>query len=297
VGPGNVWAVGNRLVETAAAFQTLVEHWNGHHWSIVASSNRGQRNTLEAVAAVAGDDIWAAGYRLGTNQHLQTLIEHWNGHVWSIVPSPNPGTDPSFCGDLIDDRLLAIAAPSPGVAWAFGKADCFGALTEVWDGSSWKVRVKDQESSPGSSDLQGGRALSPGDAWAVGQTSDGDTLTRRWSGSRWKTVASPTPPGHAAHLNGVAATSSANAWAVGWNQDPQSKLRDLVLHWDGSAWKVQKTPTPYLGSIGEGLLAVVATSPRNAWAVGNGSTFATGYMWIEHWNGTAWKAQAPPKIH
>jgi hypothetical protein len=34
-------------------------------------------------------------------------------------------------------------------------------------------------------------------------------------------------------LNGVAATSARNVWAVGGN----GAGRNLILHWDGTAWK------------------------------------------------------------
>jgi hypothetical protein len=44
-------------------------------------------------------------------------------------------------------------------------------------------------------------------------------------------VASPTY-GQSSELLGVAATSTRNAWAVGWD------LKALILqHWNGTAWK------------------------------------------------------------
>jgi hypothetical protein len=90
----------------------------------------------------------------------------------------------------------------------------------------------------------------------------------------------------------VTATSHTNAWAVGL-QSRGGPATPLVLHWNGTAWKVQSSPSPGVTSR---LLGVVATSATNAWAVGfqqhsNGSPELT---LMEHWNGAAWKVVASP---
>jgi hypothetical protein len=61
------------------------------------------------------------------------------------------------------------------------------------------------------------RAVSPTNIWAVGAFSDGSgfqTLILHWNGSKWVHVPSPSP-GSSNDLNGVAASSATNAWAVG----------------------------------------------------------------------------------
>ena len=70
---------------------------------------------------------------------------------------------------------------------------------------------------------------------------------------------------HNNNLLGVAATSATNAWAVGNYSDGSVDLT-LVLHWNGTAWKVQ--PTPNVGTMDNDLYGVAATSSGNAWAVG-----------------------------
>jgi hypothetical protein len=61
----------------------------------------------------------------------------------------------------------------------------------------------------------------------------------------------------------------------------------VILHWTGTAWQVQKSPSR---GIEPGLSSVAATSATNAWAVGS-----RGYRTlIEHWNGTAWQVQKSP---
>ncbi|HCI81875.1 MAG TPA: hypothetical protein DHW02_19540 [Ktedonobacter sp.] len=105
----DIWAVGAFQSSEFSLDQTLIEHWDGTSWSIVASPNQGSGiNGLSAVAAVSATNIWAVGYASS-----QTLIEHWDGTSWSIVASPNPGT--SY------NRLYGVAAiPTSSNLWAVG---------------------------------------------------------------------------------------------------------------------------------------------------------------------------------
>src|SRR5581483_9325691 len=119
--------------------RTLVEHWDGTHWSVVPSPNRSSiRNVLNGVAVAAAGSVWAVGYAgltqppagsgsaVASSGRVQaagsaglasmqntTLTEHWDGTRWSIVPSPSGGTEPNF------DAVVAI---SPSNVWAVGQA-------------------------------------------------------------------------------------------------------------------------------------------------------------------------------
>jgi hypothetical protein len=151
-----------------------------------------------------------------------------------------------------------------------------------WNGRAWK-RVRSP--SPEVSILQGVAAASARSAWAVGFYSavtrpgprKSTPLILRWNGRGWKRTPSPT---RTAALQGVAATSAGNAWAVGDTGTITRPGGTLILHWSGRAWK--RVPSPNTGSL-EG---VTATSSRNAWAVG-GSL-------IVRWNGTSWKEVPSP---
>lgn len=112
----NAWAVGFSE-KTTTDFRTLIEHWNGSTWSVVASPNTGSgANTLAAIAAVNASDIWAVGaQRASQGARFRTLTEHWNGHTWTIAPSPSPGQG--------DDWLFgATAIPHGAGFWAVGSA-------------------------------------------------------------------------------------------------------------------------------------------------------------------------------
>jgi hypothetical protein len=80
-------------------------------------------------------------------------------------------------------------------------------------------------------------------------------------------VTSPNPAGGVTELavDGVAATSARNAWAVG-TYNTSSAQRTVILHWNGRAWKLVPNPSP---GPEPGLSGVAATSAGNIWAVGD----------------------------
>jgi hypothetical protein len=54
-------------------------------------------------------------------------------------------------------------------------------------------------------------------------------LLMRWTDGAWKLI---PPPGTGMVIFGLAATSPANAWAVGYKQPDTT----VILHWNGSKW-------------------------------------------------------------
>jgi serine/threonine protein kinase len=87
------------------------------------------------------------------------------------------------------------------------------------------------------------------------------------------------------NLSGVAVVpGGGGAWAVGWNLPAQTPV---IYHWDGATWT--QSPSPSLAPYSE-LKAVAATSPTDAWAVGD-----NGAALVEHWDGSAWTQVAAPQ--
>ena len=115
------------------------------------------------------------------------------------------------------------------------------------------------------------------------------------SGVTCESVPTPSVGSGSSQLNGVAITSSRNAWAVGSYFPNFTHSQPLIERWNGTAWLVQASPNPS-GSDLRRLSGVAATSSRNAWTVGSyhGSQFPKALL--EHWNGSAWKIQASPKL-
>jgi hypothetical protein len=148
--------------------------------------------------------------------------------------------------------------------------------------------------------------VSADDVWAVGFSPHPSgtplyirqTLIEHWDGSNWSVVPSPNPAGKTyVVLNGVAAISSNDIWAVGHAGDPGSvPLQTLTEHWDGTRWSIVPSPSPgtYNGNV---LTAVAAISTNDVWAVGwyqSGPTGQEGGALTMHWDGTSWTVVPNP---
>jgi hypothetical protein len=292
----NAWAVGKNFdVCDTNTSRTLIEHWNGRKWAVQPSlspspGGASQDSSLSGVAATSATNAWAVGANGGDYGPGQTLIEHWNGRKWAVQPSPSPG------GTSRDCSLSGVAATSVTNAWAVG--DCTsGALIEHWNGKTWTVQPSPSRGGASQdSYLSGVTATSPTNAWAVGystSTTSGmsRTLIEHWNGKRWTVQPSLNPAGGAAqsdYLSGIAATSPINAWAVGsygsaaGGQNLPSQ--PLIEHWNGKRWTVQGSISPRRGAFPPNELSgVAATSPTNAWAVGDW-TSPTARTLIERWH-------------
>jgi len=295
----NAWAVGYRFNGTAR--QTLIEHWNGTSWTQETSPNPGGNandNWLFGVSALSAQNAWAVGfYSDGTLDH--TLIEHWNGISWTQVPSPDPACIPG-------DALNSVTAISPTNVWAVGSVtDCFtlNGTPAVfhWNGTSWSEKLINTPNGLLGGELRGVAATSANNVWAVGdyptgQAGDANTLIEHWNGTNWKLIPSPDATGVLNLLNGVAATSGSNAWAVGGSvrNFPHSPVT-VILRWNGHAWS--RVPSPHPGKFnGDELLGVSAVSAGDAVAVGDylDPVSATAKNLAVRWNGTSWSLTSAP---
>ncbi len=92
----------------------------------------------------------------------------------------------------------------------------------------------------------------------------------------WNVVPSPNP-GSQNVLDGVAAISQSDIWAVGYSDNST-----LTKHWDGANWNV--VPSPNDGGTSY-LYAVTAIATNNVWAVGSNGNNQT---LTEHWDGSNW---------
>ena len=160
--------------------------------------------------------------------------------------------------------------------------------------ASWST-VFSPNPSINANSLRGVAAISASDVWAVGSyasssTSTDQTLIEQWNGKSWNVIPSPNT-GHADFLNGIAASSATNVWAVGFYQDSSSYDRTLIEQWNGTSWSIVPSPSP--GGFGSVLYGVTAISASDAWAVGYYND-GIGKTLIEHWNGTSWSVVSSP---
>ncbi len=285
ISPTDIWAAGSYTDNKMGYSDTLIENWNGVQWSVVSSPNIASANNyLYGISADSASDIWAVGYY--STGYEKTLIEHWDGSSWSIVSSPNPGS--GF------NDLYGVVAINSSDAWAVGQAvnqsqSQGNALIEQWNGHEWDSVTS---ASPGAVEntLYSVSAVNANDIWAVGDYANTKshemTLTEHWNGSSWSYVQSPTVGRFANFLYGVAAISTSDVWAVGFNwAAPGNISQTLTEHWDGTQWTVVSSPNPPGGD--NVLNGVFAVAPNDVWAVGgsNGETLAI------KWDGTQWNVE------
>lgn len=124
----DIWATGTAFNLPGNTSQTLIEHYNGSTWTIVASPNaRSSQNFLHGVTAISARDIWAVGLSITNTGVRKTLIEQWNGSTWRIVSSPSPGSDLNSL-----DSITRV--PTTGQIWAVGsyKTNSDRTLTQFY---------------------------------------------------------------------------------------------------------------------------------------------------------------------
>jgi len=207
---------------------------------------------------------------------------------WVNGQPPSPGST--------DSRLRGVAVLSACDAWAVGSQIGTGAsqtLIEHWDGAAWSVVPSP---SPGAflNVLYTVRATSADSIWAVGRfgSAGGDhTLIEHWNGTVWSVVPSPGPAG--SELTAVRVVSAPDVWAVGDTFDG-TRSRTLIMRWNGSAWTRVASPNPGGPADSDVLAGIAATSPSNAWAVGEISDGTTFRTLILRWNGARWARIASP---
>jgi hypothetical protein len=124
IAPSDVWAVGHFDERPQPADKALIEHWDGHVWSIVAAPRfLDPVSDLNAVSATPkGGPVWAVGSEQIADRATNLVLELLNG-VWRVVPSPDHGP--------YSNALLGVAAISAKDMWAVGAASHLASSTAV----------------------------------------------------------------------------------------------------------------------------------------------------------------------
>ncbi len=185
-------------------------------------------------------------------------------------------------GAVAAASFVAVAALASAQAGTAAQATCAG----------WTLS---RPPSPGSDDVLLGTAVtSPGQVWAVGEYVNAESgeqdLIARWTGSEWLQVPSPNPapPAQLNELDGVAAVSAREAWAVGDSGlSTGEDTKTLIARWRDGAWTQVASPSP--GSLVNYLGGVAAIGPASAWAVGNYSGNGKQRTLILRFAGHAWQ--------
>jgi hypothetical protein len=288
-GPNDVWAAGY-YTDANSYYHTLVEHWNGSIWGVVASPDEGVSADLLGVAATSPGDAWVVGQYAGNV--AETVAELWNGTAWSIVPSPN-------AGPVNDNYLVHVTALSRNNVWAVGSysddSNVNKTLAQHWDGTVWSDTPSNNVQSARQNVFRGIAAATTNDVWAVGNYVTGNnvvqTLAEHWDGRIWNIALTPNVGSGNNDLTSVAVVAPNDVWAVG-DYTNNNVTQTLVEHWDGGSWSV--VPSPNQGSGDNYLFDVEGVMANDIWAVGRVHVGSTDRTLIEHWNGNAWAIVASP---
>jgi hypothetical protein len=227
VAADNVWAVG-RSGNANGTLRTLIEHWDGSAWSVVASPNPGATNNLlNSIVAVSANDIWAVGQQLGTQGPDQGLILHWNGTQWSVAAGASTTSDVLlYSVGALGNAVTAVgdALPQGGPELSFAE--------QFMPGQPWTQAPTPNAISTSDNILYAVAATSGG-AWAVGNYLDANgnfqALIEQWNGTSWS-IAPTSGPGSGSNILGAVTAVSANdVWAVGSYDNGGSSL-SLIEH-------------------------------------------------------------------
>jgi len=276
ISPTLAWAAGTVNVGLANPGQ-VIEQWNGAKWSVVPGPKfgTGEQPSVFAMTSTSATDIWAIGSLLLDEEELFFLFEHWDGTQWTATISES--------GDAF---LFGASADAPNDAWAVGfngpENDESATLAVHYDGSSWQ-QVATPNVGAGANQLNGVLALAPDDVWAVGfstsvpppQQAPTLTLIEHYDGTKWSVVPSPNVGPNSIYqsnrLFGLTANSPTDIWAFGsfFFANGSEQQSTLLLHWNGTNWRIVPSPDPTTGGfLSDLLFAGVTPSPGNVWIFG-----------------------------
>ena len=272
--PNDVWAVGNALDTATQHTTSVIQHFNGKKWSLVASPHFASGDQLFAVKAIASNDVFAVGeFNSDVFNCLQfcgpkpqPLIEHFDGTKWTVIPTPALKAGQT-------QSLKHVAATSHNDVWVTGVDEPpFQAAIMHFDGQKFRNVPFPSLSRV---DLEQIAAISANDAWVVGDivtaTTTGttvSTLTAHWNGKIWTIVPSPNAT-NADALGEVSARSSTDVWAVGCSMScgaDSGAGTILVEHFDGTRWAIN--PVPQIGTMGDVAFGILALSSGDIFVAG-----------------------------
>lgn len=144
--------------------------------------------------------------------------------------------------------------------------------------------------------IRGIGAISSNDVWAVGEYDEQPSfsLIQHWNGTSWTTVTSPNPGSNYNSLYDVEGLTSNNVYAVGNFTVPPGNTQMLILHWNGTVWDQESTPSVAGGS---GLESVLMFGPNDVYSAGYKTIGAPGPLagtLVTHWNGSSWNIETTP---
>lgn len=252
-------------------------------------------HTSEDDASLDGIDFshpnegWAVGYDYASEEasNERAYIVRFDEGSYDVMSDLPPRRGSTVLHDV-------SALPS-GSAFVAGsqKRRRWRAVVLRWDGNEW-TRMATPQPGRGAL-LRGIVALAEDDVWAVGDYEVAGavyrTLVLHYDGERWSRAPAPSPGHNYAGLKAVGASSSDDAWAVGWGR--VGGEGGVVLRWDGSRWRRLALPKR-LEDKRVDLDAVETVAPDDVWVVGRAPQSRRSLALALHWNGERWERRPMP---
>jgi len=306
--PDPVGAIVSRLYGVSCSAAAACTAVGASIQGAARSGTRGPRGVRPGAAARRA--AWGRGGRgawtglgggtaaSGGGPLAATLAEAWNGTAWSIQHTPNPaGTSEGL------DLLLGVSCRSAASCTAVGSSSAGGSVTtavlgEAWNGTAWSIVA-----IPGAGRFDntlGGVSCGPAACVVAGYYRDESGTQHplaEFSGSSgWIVRPPPGPPGAVPSiLAGVSCGAASACAAVGLYHNSTGTSRTLAETWNGTAWRVQRTPdSPELPQ--NTLAGVSCTSASACMAVGQVYGTRSGTTLAESWHGTAWAIRPGPAL-
>ena len=196
-------------------------------WLTLANGIGFVAERIEAVAALPGGDLVAAGYFEATAGRRR--IARWNGTQWLALAS---GLGPQFIGSNSSVRALTILANGDLVAAGWIPTASGVTVNHIarWDGVAWSALGSGMNGWVDSlTTMANGDVIAGGTFTSAGGVST--TGLARRDGSVWSAIAS----GASVNAQTVTALSGGGGGLiVAGDATNNAMLR--IEHWDGSAW-------------------------------------------------------------
>ena len=192
-------------------------------------------------------------------------------------------------------RVIMIAAVAGLLIWPAGTASAAAGSQTVW-----KVQATPNPAGVLGSQLTGVSCPSAKACFAVGASSTGDQgnqpLAEHWNGTVWAIQHAVKPKtSEDTDLEAISCPTVSNCTAVGFYTNTSGSNLALAEHWNGSAWSVQRIPTPSSVLAGNPfkLLGVSCAAAHSCVTVGFyfDPSLDGNVIVAEHWNGKRWAIQ------
>jgi hypothetical protein len=168
VSADDVWAVGQQL-GGAAPDQGLVEHWNGHRWSVMPLPASVSSNVLldGVTVGALGHEAWVVGEADSPAGGGKPLVEHWvQGSGWSTahLPAvPHGANWADLYGVAFDGNSVVAVGTFVNPA-----TDNNQVLLLRGTGGTWSIVNAPNAGGAGGSDIPAGIKNIGGQLWMAG---------------------------------------------------------------------------------------------------------------------------------